>query len=252
VFTLEHRLDVVDLIVEVKGVRILKGITLSVRSGEIHALMGPNGSGKSTLSYAIMGHPKYRVVRGDILLDGKSILNLPPDKRAKLGLFLAFQNPVEIPGAKFEDFLTLALLKRYDKSLKHKDVKPFIAKELEVLGLEQNHMERGINEGFSGGEKKRAEILQLKLLKPKIAVLDESDSGLDVDGVKAVAKAISEVHSEGTGILLITHYARILNYIKPTKVSVMVDGKIVAQGGPELAYEIEERGYEEFLKVKVK
>ncbi len=247
-FTLGHRLDIVNLSVEVEGVRILKNVNLSVKSGEIHALMGPNGSGKSTLSYTIMGHPKYRVVEGDILFDDKSILNLTTEERARKGLFLAFQNPVEIPGAKFEEFLILASTRIFGRKIKIKEIKETIAKELKELGLSEEHIKRGINEGFSGGEKKRAEILQLKLLKPKIAILDEPDSGLDVDGVKAVAKVINEVSSKGTGILLITHYARILNYVKPSKVSIMVDGKIVAHGGPELAYEIEEKGYDEIVK----
>jgi len=248
VFKLPHRLDVVNLTVEVEGTKILKNVNLSVESGEIHALMGPNGSGKSTLSFTIMGHPKYRVVEGDIFFDGESILKLTPEERARKGIFLAFQNPVEIPGAKFEEFLILALTKMLGKKVSIKEVREIIVKELKELGLNENHIKRGVNEGFSGGEKKRAEILQLKLLKPKIAILDEPDSGLDIDGVKTVAKVVNEMCSKGTGILLITHYARILNYAKPSKVSIMVDGKIIAHGGPELAYEVEEKGYEEIIR----
>jgi len=248
VFTLGHRLNIVNLTVEVEGVRILRNVNLSVESGEIHALMGPNGSGKSTLSFTIMGHPKYHVVEGDILFDNESILHLTTEERARKGLFLAFQNPVEIPGAKFEEFLILVLSKMFGKRIMIKEIKESIIKELRDIGLNENHIRRGINEGFSGGEKKRAEIFQLKLLKPKMAILDEPDSGLDVDGVKAVAKVINEVSSEGTGVLLITHYARILNYVKPSKVSIMVNGRIIAHGGPELAYEVEEKGYEEIIR----
>lgn len=254
-FKLSWKLEVVNLSVEVEGVRILKGVNLDIQSGEVHALMGPNGSGKSTLSFTIMGHPRYKVVEGNILFNGKSILNLPPEKRALLGIFLAFQNPIEIPGAKLADFLFLALNKRYvsaKKKIRAKLLEGTIIKEIKNVGLNELYLKRGINEGFSGGEKKRAEILQLRLLKPKIALLDEPDSGLDIDGVKIVANIINDVVNEGTGVLLITHYTRILNYVKPDKVSVMVDGRIIAQGGHEIAEEIEEIGYEKFVKKRFK
>lgn len=250
-------LQIKDLHVSIENKQILKGVNLKVTQGEIHAIMGPNGSGKSTLANTLMGNPKYKVDSGDILINGESILGLTPDLRAKKGLFLAFQYPLEISGVPLAQFLrtayrsvkgdaqgktetkgvsgemisALAFKKKLDEKLKEVDLEPAFAK-------------RYLNEGFSGGEKKRAEILQMAILQPSIAILDETDSGLDIDAVRKVAEVVAHLAGPEMGVLLITHYQRILEYIKPQFVHVMADGRIFQSGGPELAKMLEERGYE--------
>ena len=226
---------------------ILKGVDLTVNSGETHAVMGPNGSGKSTLSYAIAGHPKYTVTSGSITLDGEDVLEMSVDERARAGLFLAMQYPVEVPGVSMSNFLRTAAtaVRGEAPKLRHwvKEVKAAMAD----LDIDPQFAERSVNEGFSGGEKKRHEILQLGLLKPKIAILDETDSGLDVDALRVVSEGVNRfTESEHAGVLLITHYTRILRYIHPQFVHVFVDGRIVESGGPELADELEENGYVRF------
>lgn len=233
-------------------IAILNGVDLTVRSGEIHALMGPNGSGKSTLSYAIAGHPKYRVTSGSITLDGQDVLAMTVDERARAGLFLAMQYPVEVPGVSMSNFLRTAAtaVRGEAPKLRHwiKEVKAAMG----ALEIESAFAERSVNEGFSGGEKKRHEILQLELLKPKIAILDETDSGLDVDALRVVSDGVNRyAESEHGGILMITHYTRILRYIKPQFVHVFVGGRIVESSGPDLADELEANGYVRFTQVAV-
>lgn len=228
---------------------ILKGVDLTIRSGESHAIMGPNGSGKSTLAYTIAGHPKYSVTEGEILLDGEDVLDMSVDERARAGLFLAMQYPVEIPGVSVSNFLRTAktAVTGEAPSLRTwiKDVKS----AMDNLRMDATFTERNVNEGFSGGEKKRHEILQLELLKPKFAVLDETDSGLDVDALKIVSEGVNRAKAENDfGLLLITHYTRILNYIKPDFVHVFVNGKVAEEGGPELADRLEAEGYDRYVK----
>jgi len=237
------KLEIKDLNVSIDGKPILKGISLVVNPGEVHALMGPNGSGKSTLSYVLAGHPKYKIDRGDILIDGKSILELSPDGRAKLGLFLAFQHPFEIQGVGLSKFLfTLAKLK--NEKLSFIDFKKQLDVNLSLLGVDKSFIDRDVNVGFSGGEKKRAEVLQLLTVKPSLAILDEMDSGLDIDSMQVLSKAISELRTPKFSCLVITHYQRLLNYLKPDFVHVLVDGKIVASGNAQLALEVEKKGYQ--------
>lgn len=228
--------------------QILRGVDLTIRSGETHAIMGPNGSGKSTLAYSIAGHPKYTVDSGSITLDGEDVLAMSVDERARAGLFLAMQYPVEVPGVTVSNFLRTAktAIDGEAPSLRHwtKDVKAAMA----GLRMDPAFAERNVNEGFSGGEKKRHEILQMQLLRPKFAVLDETDSGLDVDALKVVSEGVNVVRATGeTGLVLITHYTRILNYVKPDYVHVFVAGRIAEQGGPELADDLEARGYDRFV-----
>jgi Fe-S cluster assembly ATP-binding protein len=230
---------------------ILKGVTLTIKTGETHAIMGPNGSGKSTLASTIAGHPRYNVTSGEILLDGENVLEMSVDARARAGLFLAMQYPVEVPGVTMTNFLRTAktAIDGTAPSLRHwtKDVKAAMAD----LKIDADFANRNVNEGFSGGEKKRVEILQLELFKPKFAILDETDSGLDVDALKVVSEGVNRAQAEHQmGTLLITHYTRILRYIKPDFVHVFVDGAIAEQGGPELADRLEEEGYDRFLAVK--
>ncbi|WP_055405540.1 MULTISPECIES: Fe-S cluster assembly ATPase SufC [unclassified Mycobacterium] len=232
-----------------REIPILNGVNLTVNSGETHAVMGPNGSGKSTLSYAIAGHPKYRVTSGSITLDGQDVLDMSVDERARAGLFLAMQYPVEVPGVSMSNFLRSAAtaVRGEPPKLRHwvKEVKAAMAD----LDIDPAFAERSVNEGFSGGEKKRHEILQLGLLKPKIAILDETDSGLDVDALRVVSEGVNRyAEAEHGGILLITHYTRILRYIRPQFVHVFVGGRIVESGGPELADELEENGYVRFTE----
>jgi len=241
------KLEIRDLHATVEGTEILKGVNLTISQGEIHALMGPNGSGKSTLANTLLGHPKYKVTKGDILIDGESILELSPDKRAKKGLFLAFQYPVAVPGVTMFSFLRAAYNAVHTDEKNQAptifDFKDTLAEKMKVLEIDESFMNRYLNEGFSGGEKKRAEILQLAMLKPKFAVLDETDSGLDIDALRVVAEGVSKLANDDLGILVITHYQRILKYIRPTFVHVMYEGRITASGGQELSLKLEEKGY---------
>jgi len=228
---------------------ILKGVDLTVNSGETHAVMGPNGSGKSTLSYAIAGHPRYRVTAGSITLDGQDVLEMSVDERARAGLFLAMQYPVEVPGVSMSNFLRTAVTAVRGEAPKLRLWVKEVKAAMTDLEIDPQFAERSVNEGFSGGEKKRHEILQLGLLKPKIAILDETDSGLDVDALRVVSEGVNRfAEAEHAGVLLITHYTRILRYIHPQFVHVFVDGRIVASGGPELADELEENGYVRFTE----
>jgi Fe-S cluster assembly ATP-binding protein len=241
------KLEIRDLHATVEGTEILKGVDLTINQGEIHALMGPNGSGKSTLANTLLGHPKYKVTKGDVLIDGESIIELTPDKRAKKGLFLAFQYPVAVPGVTMFSFLRAAYNAVHTDANNQAptifEFKDTLEERMKLLGMDQSFMNRYLNEGFSGGEKKRAEILQLAMLKPKFAVLDETDSGLDIDALRVVAEGVSKIASNDLGILVITHYQRILKYIKPTFVHVMYEGRITASGGQELSLKLEEKGY---------
>lgn len=238
-------LRVKNLHSSINGKEILKGIDLMVRSGEIHVLMGPNASGKSTLAFAIMGHPKYQVTGGDLLFEGKSILKLSPDKRAKLGIFLAFQNPVEVPGVNFLNFLRVAKKGKNGKNgeISFSEFKKNVQDRAKELKIPEALLKRSLNDGFSGGEKKRSEMFQLSVLEPKLAILDEIDSGLDVDALKMIAQTIQKKKEEGMSILLITHYNRLLKYLTPDYVYIMRDGQIVEKGGPDLAERIEEKGF---------
>ncbi len=226
---------------------ILRGVDLTVRAGETHAIMGPNGSGKSTLAYSVAGHPKYTVTRGTVTLDGADVLAMSVDERARAGLFLAMQYPVEVPGVSVSNFLRTAATATRGEAPKLRLWVKEVKAAMEGLAMDPVFAERNVNEGFSGGEKKRHEILQLELLKPAIAILDETDSGLDVDALRVVSEGVNRVRATGeTGVLLITHYTRILRYIQPDFVHVFVDGRIVEEGGPELASRLEDEGYERF------
>ncbi|MER7113713.1 Fe-S cluster assembly ATPase SufC [Saccharomonospora azurea] len=233
-----------DVVTEEGNKEILTGVNLTIRSGEIHAIMGPNGSGKSTLSYAIAGHPKYEVTSGEVLLDGENILELGVDERARAGLFLAMQYPVEVPGVSMSNFLRSAATAVRGEAPKLRHWVKEVKEEMGKLDIAPEFAERSVNEGFSGGEKKRHEILQLALLKPKIAVLDETDSGLDVDALRVVSDAVNEYKANNeVGVMLITHYTRILKHIEPDFVHVFAGGKVVESGGKELADELETNGY---------
>ena len=248
----QHTLEIKDLYasVETKEGRkqILKGVNLTVHSGETHAIMGPNGSGKSTLAYTLAGHPKYEVDSGEALLDGVDILKQTPDLRAKEGLFLAMQYPVEVPGVSMTNFLRTAKTEVDGKALAIRTWTKELGAAMKKLRMDPKFASRSVNEGFSGGEKKRAEVLQLELLKPKFAIMDETDSGLDVDALRIVSEGVNRAkESTGLGILMVTHYTRILKYIKPDIVHVFADGHFVKTGGPELADELEETGYDKYL-----
>lgn len=239
-------LEIKDLHVSIEDKEILKGVNLTINTGEIHAVMGPNGTGKSTLSAAIMGHPAFTVTKGEVLLDGVNVLELDVDERAKAGLFLAMQYPSEITGVTNADFMRSAINAKREEG-KEINLMQFIKKldkEMEFLDMDPDMAQRYLNEGFSGGEKKRNEILQLMMLQPKFAILDEIDSGLDIDALKVVSKGINEMRGDDFGSLIITHYQRLLNYITPDFVHVMYNGKIVKTGGPELAHRLENEGYE--------
>ncbi len=251
-------LEIKNLHVEIEGKEILRGVNLKLEEGKIHALMGPNGSGKSTLANVIMGDPKYKITKGKIILDGEDITELNPNERAKLGLFLSFQYPSEIEGVTISNFLRTALNNlRKEKELEKISVFDFrglLKEKLVLLKMDENFSDRYLNQGFSGGEKKRSEILQLAVLNPKTAILDETDSGLDIDALKAVANGVNAIMSKEKTILIITHYKRILEHIKPDKLSIMINGKIALEGGPELVDHLEEKGYgwieEESLELK--
>ena len=245
----------VDIILEIKNLRasineseILKNLNLVVNKGEIHAIMGPNGSGKSTLSKVVAGHPAYSISSGDIIYEGKSILNLEPEERSHLGIFLAFQYPIEIPGVSNEDFLYLSYNSKL-KALNKDEISPIeffsiISEKLKIVDMSSTFLSRNVNEGFSGGEKKRNEIVQMLLLDSKLSILDETDSGLDIDALKIISNGIRIFMNEEKAIILITHYQRLLDYVKPNFIHVMKDGKIIKTGSAELAKELEKKGYE--------
>lgn len=251
-------LAIKDLRVSVEGKPILKGFNLEVKQGEIHALMGPNGSGKSTLAYSLMGHPKYEVEGGEVWFKGQNILELTPDERARLGVFLAFQYPTSIPGVSLANFLRTAVNAvkggktngngKGQGSVPITEFRKMLTEKMNLLQMDKSFARRYLNEGFSGGEKKRAEILQMAMLEPEIAILDETDSGLDIDALRIVSQGVNALAGPNMGVLVITHYQRILNYIKPDFVHVMVNGQIVASGGAEMAHQLEEEGYDRYIK----
>lgn len=260
---MSSELIIKDLRVKVADadLEVLKGVNLTVRQGEIHAMMGPNGSGKSTLAYAIMGHPHYEVTGGDVLLDGESLLDMDPNERARKGLFLAFQYPVAVPGVSMANFLRTAVsnVRGYtDKPADNggktstigsnlmpmREFRKELLEKMDEFHVDRAFARRYLNEGFSGGEKKRAEILQMAMLQPKIAIMDETDSGLDIDALRVVSDGVNKLSGPGLGILLITHYQRILNYVRPDFVHVFYGGRVVMSGGPEVAHELEEKGYQ--------
>ncbi len=244
-------LEINNLHVSIGENRILKGINLQVKQGEIHALMGPNGSGKSTLAYTLAGHPSYEPSAGQVTFEGQDLLEMEADERSRSGLFLAFQYPVAVPGVTVAKFLRQAINSRRkavnpeDTGMPIPEFRRLLREKMDILGIDQKFAGRYLNEGFSGGEKKRAEILQMAMLEPKIAIMDETDSGLDIDALRIVAEGASRLHDiNNMGVLVITHYQRILNYIQPDHVHIMLDGRIVESGGPELAQHLEENGYD--------
>ncbi len=244
------QLEIKNLHVGIDGKEILKGVTLTVKQGEIHAIMGPNGTGKSTLAYTLMGHPNYIVTGGEVQFKGKNLLELDPDERSRAGIFLAFQYPVSIPGVTVANFLRTALnahrraVNPEDKGVPIPEFRKMLKEKMELLKMDQAFAGRYLNDGFSGGEKKRAEILQMAALKPEIAILDETDSGLDIDALRVVAEGVNALSGPELGVLVITHYQRLLNHIKPNFVHIMLDGRIVESGGPDLALHLEEQGYD--------
>ena len=241
-------LEIKNLYAGIDGNEILKGINLTVNKGEIHAIMGPNGSGKSTLAKVLSGHPAYEVTQGEVLYEGKNLLEMPPDERARAGVFMAFQYPIEVPGVSNAQFLRLA----YNEKRKHlgeEELDPLEFKDLlkeraKVVEMDASFMTRSVNEGFSGGEKKRNEILQMAVLEPKLAILDETDSGLDIDALRIVAGGVNQLHNSENAVILVTHYQRLLDYIVPQFVHVLANGRIAKEGGKELALELEEKGYD--------
>jgi len=243
-------LEIRNLHAGIEGKEILNGVNLTVRQGEVHALMGPNGTGKSTLAYVLMGHPKYEVSQGEVIFGGQNILELDPDERSRMGLFLAFQYPVAIPGVSVANFLRTAVNSRRkaenpdDKGLPIPEFRSMLKEKMDMLKMDHAFAGRYLNDGFSGGEKKRAEILQMAALQPEIAILDETDSGLDIDALRIVSDGVNALRGADLGVLVITHYQRILNYIKPDYVHIMLGGKIVESGGAELALTLEEQGYD--------
>jgi len=243
-------LEIRNLHAGIEGKEILNGVNLTVRQGEVHALMGPNGTGKSTLAYVLMGHPKYEISEGEVIFGGQNILELDPDVRSRMGLFLAFQYPVAIPGVSVANFLRTAVNSRRkaenpdDKGIPIPEFRNMLKEKMDMLKMDHAFAGRYLNEGFSGGEKKRAEILQMAALQPEIAILDETDSGLDIDALRIVSDGVNALRGADLGVLVITHYQRILNYIKPDYVHIMLGGKIVESGGPELALTLEEQGYD--------
>ncbi len=236
-------LEIKNLHVQSESKVILKGINLKLEPGQIHALMGPNGSGKTTLAYVLMGHPKYRITSGEILLNGKDLTKMDPHERAKEGLFLSFQQPVEISGVSISNFLRQAYNSVKEKKLSLLEFRYLLEQKAKELDIDTKFLNRYVNQGFSGGEKKKMEILQMAVLDPKIAILDETDSGLDIDSLKKVAEGVNKLKSPDKTILIITHYKRILDYAKPDKVSIMMDGKIVLEGDSDIVDQLEEKGY---------
>ncbi|CAN5360530.1 Fe-S cluster assembly ATPase SufC [soil metagenome] len=237
-------LEIKGLTVAVEGKQILAGLDLAVAKGETHALMGPNGSGKSTLAYAIMGHPAYQITGGQVLLKGTDVTELTPDERARMGLFLAMQYPTEIPGVSLTNFLRTAVNATSETDMPVRQFMVALRRHMADFQMDEKFLSRNVNEGFSGGEKKRFEILQMAMLAPEIAVLDETDSGLDVDALKIVSEGVNRLRGPDLGVLIITHYTRILRYVRPDYVHVMFEGRLVQSGGPGLAEELEEKGYE--------
>lgn len=249
---ISKKLEIKNFQVKTEDKQILKGVDLTINAGEIHALMGPNGSGKSTLATSLFGHPNYEITGGDVFLDGESILEMDTDERSRRGMFLAFQYPSEIPGVSVLNFLRMATKARltFDggKELSVREFRKTLKEKLEALEMSDSFVTRYLNDGFSGGEKKRMEILQMNMLQPNIAVLDETDSGLDVDALRAVGSGVNRLAGENFGALVITHYQRILDHIKPDFVHIMVDGRIATSGGPELVHKIEKEGYDWIAK----
>ncbi len=241
-------LEIQNLHVEVEGKEILNGVDLTVNKGEIHALMGPNGSGKSTLSFTLMGHPRYVVTEGKVLFEGEDLLSMEPDERARKGVFLAFQYPNAIPGVTVVNFLRQALKAVRGQDISVKEFRKTLKEKMKMLEINNSFAGRYLNDGFSGGEKKRHEILQLAILSPKLAILDETDSGLDIDALKTVCGGINHLAGPEIGVLIITHYQRMLNYITPHIVHVMANGKVIKSGGPELAKSLEQTGYEGIIQ----
>jgi len=241
-------LEIKNLHAAIDGKEILKGLNLQINTGEVHAIMGPNGSGKSTLAKVLAGHPSYEITKGEVIYEGKNLLELEPDERAREGIFMAFQYPVEVPGVSNSQFLRLA----YNEKMKHlgeEELDPlefndYLKEKAKVVDMNSEFFKRSVNVGFSGGEKKRNEILQMAVLQPKLALLDETDSGLDIDALRIVAEGVNKLRSEDNAIILVTHYQRLLNYIEPDFVHVLAGGKIVKEGGKELALELEEKGYD--------
>ncbi len=244
---MKSAIEINNLHVQVESKEILKGINLTFEPGKIHVIMGPNGAGKSTLSYALMGHPKYNITQGKILLNGKDITDIPTDQRAKAGLFLSFQYPVEIPGIRLSHFLRTAVNNHREKKLSVLEFQELLKQKMDLLKMDHSFSRRYLNEGFSGGEKKRAEILQLLLLEPKYAILDETDSGLDIDAMKIVAENINLLRQNKSqmGIIIITHYKRFVELLHPDKVSILLDGRIIKEGDEKLINEIDEKGFKE-------
>jgi Fe-S cluster assembly ATP-binding protein len=244
------KLEIKDLHVAIDGKEILQGLDLTVNQGEIHAIMGPNGTGKSTLAYALMGHPSYTITQGEVLFKGQNVLELEPDERSRLGIFLAFQYPVAIPGVTVANFLRTALNARRraankeDKGIPLPEFRKMLTAKMQMLKMDPAFAGRYLNDGFSGGEKKRAEILQMATLQPEMAILDETDSGLDIDALRVVSDGVNALTGPELGVIVITHYQRLLNYIKPHFVHVMMGGRIVESGGPDLALSLEEHGYD--------
>jgi Fe-S cluster assembly ATP-binding protein len=236
-------LKIENLRVEIDGQEIVKGLDLEVGEGEIHAIMGPNGSGKSTLANVLMGHPRYEVTGGSITFRGEDVFELEPDERAKLGMFLAFQYPSEVPGVSVANFLRTAVNSVREEELSPMDMYRLLQDKMKIMQMDPKFAERYLNEGFSGGEKKRNEILQMLMLEPKLAIMDETDSGLDIDALQVVAKGVNELRGPEFSAVIITHYQRILRYIEPDRVHVMLDGRIVTSGGEDLAHDLEDKGY---------